>query len=346
MIRNLYKKEINDILQQFWQTKLKSSEVWLSRVIGYITRHLWNNTELTSNIWNGRWTRHMWYDILGINAGDQICHYDFVSFRLWIKRLTSKFFEAQSALSRHRFRLVQRIGDPMYERSPGIPDLVKKRLLELSRNDIENRQCGTADIGQPCTKANKRVLIKDSASNVRGMLHWHSCPVIKPNGIKRCIHGTEHRTSSAGLSMSFNKKRSIEDDTSISGSNLGHHSKKTKLCLPSHQLKIKMGKHYNHVLRSFKVTNWTKISNRKKNLDRHSITAVKNILEHPSNKRKLPPQTYTPTKRFRLTKRHIIFLDNQNIARERIILPCKRGFGDVVDCSEYSTINTDTYPKN
>jgi hypothetical protein len=37
-----------------------------------------------------------------------------------MKRLTNKLFETQSALSRQRFKLVKRLGDPMYERSTGI----------------------------------------------------------------------------------------------------------------------------------------------------------------------------------------------------------------------------------
>jgi hypothetical protein len=53
-----------------------------------------------------------------------------------MKRLTSKLFETQSALSRQRFKLVKILGDPMYERSTGIPDIVKKRLLDQYSNEI------------------------------------------------------------------------------------------------------------------------------------------------------------------------------------------------------------------
>jgi hypothetical protein len=95
------------------------------------------HTQFTSDIWNGRWNRHMWNDILVGNAEDPILSYEFTAFRLCMKKLTSKLFETQSALSRQRFKLlVKRLGDPMYERSTGIPDIVKKRLLDQHSNEI------------------------------------------------------------------------------------------------------------------------------------------------------------------------------------------------------------------
>jgi hypothetical protein len=50
-----------------------------------------------------------------------------------MKRITSKLFETQSALSRQRFKLIQNLSDPMYETSPGIPEFVKKILLNQDR---------------------------------------------------------------------------------------------------------------------------------------------------------------------------------------------------------------------
>ncbi len=32
--------------------------------MAYIAQHVWGNTELTADIWNGRWNRHMWEDAL------------------------------------------------------------------------------------------------------------------------------------------------------------------------------------------------------------------------------------------------------------------------------------------
>jgi hypothetical protein len=52
-----------------------------------------------------------------------------------MKRITSKIFQAQLALSRQRFKLVKRLEDSMYERSPGIPELNKKRLLDQNDNN-------------------------------------------------------------------------------------------------------------------------------------------------------------------------------------------------------------------
>jgi hypothetical protein len=131
-----YKKEINSILLTFTQSKLKRNEEWIGKIIEYMSTNLWLNTPISSDIWNGRWTRHMWYDVLGSNADKPFATYDFTSFRYLLKLLTSKLFEIQSALSRHRYRLVKRLGDPMFERPTYTPGLIKKRLQDNTILDI------------------------------------------------------------------------------------------------------------------------------------------------------------------------------------------------------------------
>ena len=49
---------------------------------------------------------------------DQLKDSDIVNGKKWMQKITSKLFEAQSAMSRHRFKLVKRMNDPQYER-PG-----------------------------------------------------------------------------------------------------------------------------------------------------------------------------------------------------------------------------------
>ncbi len=71
----------------------------------------------------------MWYDALQNIADEPSRNYNFTTFRKWMKIFATKLFEKQSALSRYRFRLIQRLGNPMFERSKGIPETVKKRLL-------------------------------------------------------------------------------------------------------------------------------------------------------------------------------------------------------------------------
>ncbi len=51
----------------------------------------------------------------------------------WIQKLTSKLFEAQSAMSRHRFKLMKRMSNPLFERPGGNSLNLKKRLLECVR---------------------------------------------------------------------------------------------------------------------------------------------------------------------------------------------------------------------
>lgn len=97
IIRKIYKKEIHSIFQLFWQTKLKKSEEWVKPVFVYISLHLWSDADGTADIWNGRWSRNMWYDVLQTTAEESSKQYDFTTFRKWMKILTTKLFETQSA---------------------------------------------------------------------------------------------------------------------------------------------------------------------------------------------------------------------------------------------------------
>jgi hypothetical protein len=78
----------------------------------------------------------MWNEVLLQNVDDPVHLYDFVAFRLWMKTFTNILFDAQSALSRQRFQLVQRLGDPLFGSPTGLPELVKKRILERHNDDI------------------------------------------------------------------------------------------------------------------------------------------------------------------------------------------------------------------
>ena len=50
IIRKLYKKEIDFELVKFRAIKLKKSELWIKKVIDYMVLHLWEDTQLTSDI--------------------------------------------------------------------------------------------------------------------------------------------------------------------------------------------------------------------------------------------------------------------------------------------------------
>jgi hypothetical protein len=156
-IRNIYKKEIDSILITFTQSKIKRNEEWIKKIINYVITHLWLNTQTSSDIWNGRWTRHMWNDVLDSSADKPFANYDITSFRKWLKLLTSKLFETQSALSCHRFRLVKRLEDPMFERPTYTSGLIKKRLQVNSSIGISKVR-------------NKRVFQKEEDNTLSGGL--------------------------------------------------------------------------------------------------------------------------------------------------------------------------------
>ncbi len=74
-------------------------------------------------------SQDMWQDVLSdIDANSQVM--DITNGKKWIQRVTSKFFEAQSTMSRHIFNLVKRMYNPLFERPKDMPLVIKKRLLQ------------------------------------------------------------------------------------------------------------------------------------------------------------------------------------------------------------------------
>ena len=75
----------------------------------------------------------MWQEAL-VGIEEQFNNSDILMGKQWIQKLTSKLFEAQSAMSRHRFKLMKRMSNPLSER-PGENSLnLKKRLLHITYN--------------------------------------------------------------------------------------------------------------------------------------------------------------------------------------------------------------------
>lgn len=98
------------------------------------------NTQITADIWNGRWDRHMWEDALRevdektkINIDPKLC-------KKWLSIITTKLFETQSALSRHRFKLSKRLKDLMFERSANISPAIQSRMVDKigTHNTVES----------------------------------------------------------------------------------------------------------------------------------------------------------------------------------------------------------------
>lgn len=93
----------------------------------------WEETETTADIWNGRWTRHMWE-----KASPSGSRYHTIC-RRWISIITSNLFEAQSALSRHRFKLMKRMKNPSFERALKTQTLLKERIIDQYNKTIPTR---------------------------------------------------------------------------------------------------------------------------------------------------------------------------------------------------------------
>lgn len=85
----------------------------------YVAIHIWGENEITADIWNGRWTRHMWEEALTD-----------VDEKVKASQVTSKLFEMQSAPSRHRFKLTKRLVKARVIKPGSISHIIKKQKKE------------------------------------------------------------------------------------------------------------------------------------------------------------------------------------------------------------------------
>ncbi len=74
-----------NILLTFRYTKLHANEQWIKEVVKYISKHIWADTRTASDIWNGRWTRHMWEDALADIDEKVRTKVDITKCRKWIR---------------------------------------------------------------------------------------------------------------------------------------------------------------------------------------------------------------------------------------------------------------------
>ena len=225
-IRKVYKKDIESILTAFKHLKIPRKDKWITHIMSYVSQHVWGDTETTSDIWNGRWNRHMWEEALTDvdekikkNIDPKLC-------KKWLNIITQKLFEAQSALSRHRFKLSKRLKDPMFERSQKISPALKKHILKQSesqaieelgqkRRKKENPK-ENAPMPGPSSKRKRTIQEGQNAPPISPSTHYNKKTKHEAKGsLKRFSHrrNREEESREQSTSTQIGKKRAISKDS-------------------------------------------------------------------------------------------------------------------------------------
>jgi hypothetical protein len=88
-IRDLYKQDIDSILTAFRHIKLPKKHTWVRNIMSYVSKNMWGDTEVTADIWSGRWTRHMWEEALTDVAEKIRTEIDTKLCRKWLSIITN-----------------------------------------------------------------------------------------------------------------------------------------------------------------------------------------------------------------------------------------------------------------
>jgi hypothetical protein len=101
-IRSTHRRSIEEFFQMYRHQHLPSGQRWIVPVMDYAEDHLWANTTLGGDIWNGRWLTSTFEDLLPTPLDLHIPTTDVKKALTWLRRLTSLLQCAQQGLFRAR----------------------------------------------------------------------------------------------------------------------------------------------------------------------------------------------------------------------------------------------------
>ena len=85
---------------------LPRSQRWVRILVDFAEEHMWEDTELAGDIWNGRWKRQDIEDILGPHAQEVIPPEELQTALQWFTELTMRLQKAQQTLYTARGSLI------------------------------------------------------------------------------------------------------------------------------------------------------------------------------------------------------------------------------------------------
>jgi hypothetical protein len=105
-IRQLQRKKIEEHLLCLQHQSLPQSQRWVRLLVDFAEAHMWEDSEVAGDIWNGRWRRQDIETILGRHALEIIPHEDLYQGLDWLTELTVRLQRAQQTLYTARGSLI------------------------------------------------------------------------------------------------------------------------------------------------------------------------------------------------------------------------------------------------
>jgi hypothetical protein len=101
-IRSTHRRSIEEFFQMYRHQHFPPGQRWIVPVMDYVEDHLWADTTLGGDIWNGRWLTSTFEDLLPTPPDFHIPKTDVKKALTWLRRLTSLLQCAQQGLFRAR----------------------------------------------------------------------------------------------------------------------------------------------------------------------------------------------------------------------------------------------------
>ncbi len=95
--RILLKRDIDLHFLCFRHTILPPAQRWISLLMQYTEKHLWEDSERAGDIWNGRWSQQLLSEILIEHSDTQIPQTDYSSAMQWLSNITLILQKTQTA---------------------------------------------------------------------------------------------------------------------------------------------------------------------------------------------------------------------------------------------------------
>ena len=127
-LRLTHRRVIDQHFQSIYYTALPPAQKWIRLFMDYAEEHLWEDTVLAGDIWNGRWSIHTIEDILLDHSDTVIPPRDYTSAIHWLTHLTFLLQKAQTALYSMRRQIVK------YSTIPPIPHTISIRRARTTRH--------------------------------------------------------------------------------------------------------------------------------------------------------------------------------------------------------------------
>jgi hypothetical protein len=90
-------------------TVLPPAQKWILLLMQHAEEHLWEDSEMAGDIWNGRWSRQTINSILDEHSDTLIPPADYVSAMQWLSNLTLLLQKSQTALYSTRRQILRQL---------------------------------------------------------------------------------------------------------------------------------------------------------------------------------------------------------------------------------------------